>query len=137
MIVSAWCDGQNRAYSNIIRYSHEHRSRRQQVCHPEFDNFGTVSENVAMPKSPEEWLEQVLDEDPSDVSAQNDLGYLWADQNKRLNRSLRMIRNAVIGHQEERLFRDSARQIDEPVHAFYRARTDQRQASARAIGRVV
>ena len=48
-----------------------------------------------------------------------------------------MIRDAVIGHQEERLFRDSTRQIDEPVDAFYRARTDQRQASARAIGRVV
>ena len=32
----------------------------------------------------EEWLEQVLDEFPDDDGALNDLGYLWADQNKDL-----------------------------------------------------
>ena len=34
----------------------------------------------------EEWLEQVLDEFPEDVGALNDLGYLWADPGKHLDR---------------------------------------------------
>ena len=39
----------------------------------------------------EEWLEQVLDEFPEDVGALNDLGYLWADAGKHLERALQMI----------------------------------------------
>ena len=35
----------------------------------------------------EEWNEQVLDEFPDDVSALNDLGYLWADAGKHLERA--------------------------------------------------
>ncbi len=34
----------------------------------------------------EEWLEQVLDEFPDDPGALNDLGYLWADENRNLVR---------------------------------------------------
>ncbi len=36
----------------------------------------------------EEWLQQVLDEFPEDIGAFNDLGYLWCDQGKHLQRSL-------------------------------------------------
>ena len=36
-----------------------------------------------------EWLEQVLDEFPDDPGANNDLGYLWADENQHLQRALR------------------------------------------------
>jgi tetratricopeptide (TPR) repeat protein len=54
-----------------------------------------------------EWLEQVLDEFPEDVSAQNDLGYLWADQGLRLERALKMCRNAVAAEPENRSYRDS------------------------------
>ena len=49
-----------------------------------------------MPQA-EEWLEQVLDEFPDDEGALNDLGYLWADQNKNLQRAQRMIRKARRG----------------------------------------
>jgi tetratricopeptide (TPR) repeat protein len=55
----------------------------------------------------EEWIEQVLDEFPDDVGALNDLGYLWADQNERLERAHRMIRQAVTAEPENAAYRDS------------------------------
>ncbi|MCS7236846.1 MAG: tetratricopeptide repeat protein [Thermoguttaceae bacterium] len=54
-----------------------------------------------------EWLEQVLDEFPNDPSACNDLGYLWADQNVRLHRALRMIQKAVEAEPDNAAYRDS------------------------------
>jgi tetratricopeptide (TPR) repeat protein len=55
----------------------------------------------------EEWLAQVLDEFPDDVSALNDLGYLWADQNKNLERARGMIEKAVAAEPENMAYRDS------------------------------
>ncbi|HVA51175.1 MAG TPA: tetratricopeptide repeat protein [Pirellulales bacterium] len=55
----------------------------------------------------EEWLSQVLDEFPDDIGAQNDLGYLWADQGKRLKTSLAMIERAVAAEPENVAYRDS------------------------------
>jgi tetratricopeptide (TPR) repeat protein len=55
----------------------------------------------------EEWLEQVLDEFPDDVGAHNDLGYLYADQNKRPERAGRMTRFAVDAEPENAAYRDS------------------------------
>jgi tetratricopeptide (TPR) repeat protein len=55
----------------------------------------------------EEWLEQVLDEFPEDIGALNDLGYLWADQNKHLQRALDMVRRAVEGEPDNAAYRDS------------------------------
>jgi tetratricopeptide (TPR) repeat protein len=55
----------------------------------------------------EEWLEQVLDEFPDDISAMNDLGYLWADQGKRLARALVMLQEAVRGEPDNLAYRDS------------------------------
>ncbi len=55
----------------------------------------------------EEWLEQVLDEYPGDVEADNDLGFLWADENKHLDRALKMIVAAVAAEPENRAYRDS------------------------------
>ena len=55
----------------------------------------------------EEWLEQVLDEFPDDTGAMNDLGYLWADQNKHLARAERMIRQAVAAEPDNAAYRDS------------------------------
>jgi len=37
----------------------------------------------------EEWLEEILDEFPDDISAQNDLGYLWVERGKTDGRSAR------------------------------------------------
>jgi len=55
----------------------------------------------------EEWLEQVLDEFPDDDGAMNDLGYLWADQNKNLERAKRMIETAVKAEPDNAAYRDS------------------------------
>src|SRR5262249_892052 len=55
----------------------------------------------------EEWLEQVLDEFPEDVGALNDLGYLWADANKHLERALEMIQKAVNKEPKNMAYRDS------------------------------
>ena len=55
----------------------------------------------------EEWLQQVLDEYPDDVEADNDLGFLWADENKHLDRALKMIAAAVAAEPENRAYRDS------------------------------
>jgi tetratricopeptide (TPR) repeat protein len=55
----------------------------------------------------EEWLEQVLDDYPRDVGALNDLGFLWVDQGKHLDRSLRMITSAVEAEPDNSAYRDS------------------------------
>jgi tetratricopeptide (TPR) repeat protein len=70
-----------------------------------------VLSNLAVLKSDlpkaEEWLEQVLDEFPDDSSALNDLGYLWADQGKHLDRAHRMIRQALQQEPDNAAYRDS------------------------------
>jgi tetratricopeptide (TPR) repeat protein len=43
----------------------------------------------------EEQLQLILEQDANDPTANNDLGYLWADQNKRLDEAERMIRKAL------------------------------------------
>ena len=55
----------------------------------------------------EEWLAQVLDEFPDDVGAMNDLGYLWADADKRLGRAEELIRQAVAAEPDNSAYRDS------------------------------
>ncbi|MFO7906290.1 MAG: tetratricopeptide repeat protein, partial [Pirellulaceae bacterium] len=55
----------------------------------------------------EEWLLQVLEEFPEDIGAFNDLGYLWADQGKHLNRALRMVQRAVEAEPDNRAYLDS------------------------------
>lgn len=54
-----------------------------------------------------EWLEQVLDEFPDDDGANNDLGYLWADENQHLQRARRMIQLAVAAQPDNAAYRDS------------------------------
>ncbi|HEY2840119.1 MAG TPA: tetratricopeptide repeat protein [Pirellulales bacterium] len=55
----------------------------------------------------EELLEQVLDEYPENISALNDLGYLWAEHGKHLDRALTMIQQAVTDSPENAAYRDS------------------------------
>src|SRR5262245_18670984 len=54
-----------------------------------------------------EWLQQVLDEFPDDPGANNDLGYLWADENQHLHRAYHMIRSAVAAEPDNYAYRDS------------------------------
>jgi tetratricopeptide (TPR) repeat protein len=55
----------------------------------------------------EELLQQALDEFPDYVGAQNDLGYLWADEGKHLTRALAMISRAVAAEPKNTAYRDS------------------------------
>ncbi len=50
----------------------------------------------------EEQLELILKADPSDATASNDLGYLWADQNRKLPEAERLIRRALELDREEK-----------------------------------
>lgn len=74
-------------------------------------NARMVLSSIAVQKhditAAEEWLSRVLDEFPDDIGAQNDLGYLWADQGKRLKMSLAMIERAVAAEPENAAYRDS------------------------------
>jgi len=59
------------------------------------------------PAQAQELLERVLDEFPDDVSALNDLGYLWADRGEHLERALAMVRQAVEAEPDVAAYRDS------------------------------
>lgn len=59
-----------------------------------------------MPRA-EEYLEEVLDEYPDDPSASNDLGYLWADQGKHLDRALKMVQHALENDPDNTAYMDS------------------------------
>jgi tetratricopeptide (TPR) repeat protein len=47
------------------------------------------------PDRAEEQLELLLQADPNDAGACNDLGYLWAERNKRLDEAERLVRKAL------------------------------------------
>ncbi len=53
----------------------------------------------------EEHLKKLLDIDPEDATACNDLGYLWADQGKNLEEAERLIRKAIDRDRAERASR--------------------------------
>ena len=55
----------------------------------------------------EEILEKVLEADPDDTQVNNDLGYLWADQGKNLERAEKMIRKAVAAEPDNGAYLDS------------------------------
>lgn len=52
-------------------------------------------------------LEKVLEEDPEDISVNNDLGYLYADQGKNLDKAEKMIRKAVAAEPDNAAYLDS------------------------------
>jgi tetratricopeptide (TPR) repeat protein len=55
----------------------------------------------------EEILEKIIETDPDDTQVNNDLGYLWADQGKNLERAEKMIRKAVAAEPENGAYLDS------------------------------
>jgi len=96
-------------YENVVaRFDGEHDSSavRQTLRQIRLilSNLNVHAKNL--PQA-ERWLEEVLDEFPGDVGALNDLGYLWADQGKRLGRALRMIKKAVAAEPENKAYLDS------------------------------
>ena len=55
----------------------------------------------------EEILEAIYEEDPDDEQVNNDLGYLYADQGKNLEKAEAMIRKAVAAKPENGAYLDS------------------------------
>lgn len=58
-------------------------------------------------KKGEEILEKILEQDPDDVSVNNDLGYLYADQGKNLEKAEKMIRKAIEAEPDNAAYLDS------------------------------
>ena len=55
----------------------------------------------------EEILEKIFESDPEDTQLNNDLGYLWADQGKNLEKAERMIRKALAAEPDNGAYLDS------------------------------
>jgi Flp pilus assembly protein TadD len=65
----------------------------------------TLSSVYSLAKNPaksEEQLQRILEADANDATANNDLGYLWADQNKNLDEAEKLIRKALKLDREQR-----------------------------------
>ena len=58
-------------------------------------------------KKGEDILEKIIEVDPDDTQVNNDLGYLWADQGKNLDRAEKMIRKAVEAEPDNGAYLDS------------------------------
>ena len=57
----------------------------------------------------EEQLRMILQADPNDATANNDLGYIWADQDKNLEEAEKLVRKAIdLDHKQ----RQSGREVD-------------------------
>jgi tetratricopeptide (TPR) repeat protein len=73
-----------------------------------------------MPKA-ERQLELILEQDPDNDTANNDLGYLWADQGKNLQQAEGMIRKALESQPENAAYLDSMGwvlyRLDRPAEA--------------------
>jgi len=105
-------DAAETAYRALIKkFEEDDKLREHPAVRAQLRQARLVLSNIAVMKhdlpTAEEWLEQVLDENPNDTSAQNDLGYLWADQNKRLGRAAKMIANAVKDEPDNTAYLDS------------------------------
>ena len=98
-----------RAYGELIQ---KHASDHDSAGIPEMvREFRLAMSNIAVFQHDTaravDWLEQVLDEFPEDPAALNDLGYLWAEQGKHLDRAHRMIEKAVEKDPDNAAYRDS------------------------------
>ena len=96
-------------YESLIKdFGDDHSTRvgRETIREARFvlSNICVIDEDFG---AAEEWLEQVLDEFPRDIGAMNDLGYLFADRGKQLERSLRMVNRAVEAEPNNEAYLDS------------------------------
>ncbi|NOX54037.1 MAG: tetratricopeptide repeat protein [Planctomycetes bacterium] len=101
-------DNAIKAFEEIVKKyeSHEDQRIREIVrrCKLSLSNIyvekGEIGKGEAI-------LEKVLQENPDDPSVNNDLGYLWADQGKNLDRAEKMIRKALKAEPENAAYLDS------------------------------
>lgn len=76
-------------------------SRPDDVRQVRYTLSALYSEHKDYPHS-EEQLQLILKDDPRDAGANNDLGYIWADQNRNLDEAERLIRKALDLDREEK-----------------------------------
>ena len=76
----------------------------------------------------EKILEDVLAEEPDDPSVNNDLGYLYADQGKNLEKAEQMIRLAVTAEPENAAYQDSMGWVLFKLERYEEARTHLQKA---------
>ena len=102
-------DESAQAYRELL--AHFDDQRHSDAVRKELKTARLILSNIAVMQNDipqaEEWLEQVLDEFPDDISAKNDLGYLWADQGKNLQQAYEMVRDAVQAEPDNQAYRDS------------------------------
>jgi tetratricopeptide (TPR) repeat protein len=82
----------------------------------------------------EEILEKVLEVNPDNAQANNDLGYLWADQGKNLERAEKMIRKALVSDAENGAYLDSLGWVLFKLGKFDEALPPLEQATRKSIG---
>jgi len=92
-----------RVFEEVIN---EHAQNKQVVRRTQYSLSNVYVQKGDMRKG-EEILEKIFEEDPDDPSVNNDLGYLYADQNKKLNQAEQMIRKAVKAEPENAAYLDS------------------------------
>jgi tetratricopeptide (TPR) repeat protein len=67
----------------------------------------------------EEQLEMILKADPNNATVNNDLGYIWADQNKNLDRAEELIRRAIdVDRRQRKLSRNLSVEDDKDNAAY-------------------
>jgi len=82
----------------------------------------------------EEILEKVLEVNPENSQVNNDLGYLWAEQGKNLERAEKMIRKALVGDPENGAYLDSLGWVLFKLEKFDEAIPPLEQATQKGIG---
>lgn len=112
MLQEAWIHAHSQQHEeSITRY----KAIIEKFAQPQFRpimrraQFGLSNVYVAQGRlrEGEEVLEAVLKESPDDPSVNNDLGYLYADQNKNLEQAEKMIRKAITAEPENGAYLDS------------------------------
>lgn len=79
-------------------------------------------------------LEEVLQDDPDNTQANNDLGYLWADQNKNLDRARGMIQKALNEEPDNPAYLDSMGWVEYRLGNFEKAVEYLQQATQQEHG---
>ncbi|MEY4395653.1 MAG: hypothetical protein RL595_2902, partial [Planctomycetota bacterium] len=75
--------------------------------------FSSMKQN----KKSEDLLQAILEADPADATANNDLGYQWADRNFNLDQAEKLVRKAL---ELDRKIRETSSQlVHEPENAAY------------------
>jgi tetratricopeptide (TPR) repeat protein len=77
----------------------------------------------------EQVLEEVLKAEPDNTQANNDLGYLWADQNKNLDRAKEMIEKALKAEPDNAAYLDSMGWVLYRLGQYEEARTHLQRAA--------